>query len=162
MNQWMNKSLELILDVSGICIEFSLILCFHFPNISLGFLVIWVFKLFKVTKINLSGRVVNVSEIRNWSSDKTSLKPCEVFVWDTIHVQQLVLHHEDDPTILGLFVIPNGVTFFHQRDQEPRSLVLTDVFGGCLLLELCHSRVWVTSINENVAHFEVNWLGQVE
>lgn len=103
-----------------------------------------------------------VLEVMNMSSSESLLKPRKVLIWNTMHIQEHMLHHEDDLTILRLFVVPNGVAFFHQRNEVLRSRVLADLLGGRLLLEFLHRLVGVLSLKESVTHFEVLWLGQVE
>ena len=100
-----------------------------------------------------------VQDIICVSSFEFLLKPREVFVWNTIHLQEHVLHHEDDLTVLWLFVVPNKVTLFHQRNQVLRSLVTADLLRGLLQLEFLHGFESVISGKEDIAHFEVLWLG---
>ena len=103
-----------------------------------------------------------VLEVIDGSSHETLLEPGVVSIGNTIHIEEYLLHHEDDFTILWLLVVANGVTFFHQGNKVLRSLVFADLGWGLLQLELLHRDVGVLCRKENVAHFEVLWLSQVE
>ena len=73
-----------------------------------------------------------------------------------------MLHHENDPAILLLFVIANGVRLLQQRNQVLTSLVITNLSRCFFKFVLLHRKERVVCIQEYLAHLKFNRLGQVQ
>ena len=87
------------------------------------------------------------------------LEPGVVFVWDAVHFEEHVLHHENDPSILWLLVIANGVRLLQQRNQVRAPLVIANLSRRFFKFVLLHRKVRVVGIQENIAHLKFHRLG---
>ena len=145
--QLLENGLSDLFLITDLCfLEHGLVLTLlAHPELVLDLLIVLV-SLKNFTKIGLLVQIlVNYCSlllhiVLQGSTDEPAalLHEAEDIVRDAIHLEQLLLKHEDHLAVLRLLVVADGVGFFAQGHQRLASLAETNGFWGRLYLEVSH------------------------